>query len=101
MPATSYAGVKGTGHGTYPPRDTDTEKMQVTDVFVNNKKILVEGDPFKPHQNTKKPYDVHPGSVSAGSGTVFAGNKAVARIGDPIDCGSAVAEGSPDVITGG
>jgi len=99
MPAQSFHEVNCTGHGSYPPRSTTG--VIVTDVFVNNKEILVVGDAFVTHKKPGSNPNPHGSTVSAGSGTVFANNIPVARIGDPVACGSSVAEGSPNVITGG
>lgn len=43
----------------------------------------------------------HASNLSAGSSSVYVNGKQLARIGDPVACGSAVAEGSSDVFAGG
>ncbi len=43
----------------------------------------------------------HAGTLASGSGTVFINGKQAGRVGDPVDCGSAVASGSPNVLIGG
>nr|WP_083100694.1 PAAR domain-containing protein [Pseudophaeobacter leonis] len=39
--------------------------------------------------------------MAVGSNTVYVNGKQIGRIGDPVDCGSAVAVGSGDVFAGG
>lgn len=99
MPAQSFFGVLCTGHGPYPPRANNS--TPVSSVFVNNKLALVVGAGWPNHQKPPDNPNPHPGVASAGSGTVFFENSPAVRIGDPVDCGSAVSEGSADVITGG
>jgi len=38
--------------------------------------------------------------LAEGSASVFVEGQGVGRIGDPVACGSVVAEGSPDVFAG-
>ena len=42
----------------------------------------------------------HPSKVVAGSGTVTAGGKPVARIGDALDCGAKMVSGASTVAVG-
>ena len=42
----------------------------------------------------------HPSKVAAGSGTVTAGGKPVARIGDALDCGAKMVSGASTVAVG-
>lgn len=96
MPAVNREGDQSTGHGCFPPTPNVAENCST--VFVNNKPLAVVGSQFATHSCGDT---VHPQSgrtVTMGSGTVFAENKAVARIGDPISCGDAVGQGSPDTF---
>jgi hypothetical protein len=43
----------------------------------------------------------HDSNLAEGSPTVFVNGKEMARIGDPVACGSAVIEGSLNVFCGG
>lgn len=43
----------------------------------------------------------HPSKTASGSGTVFVEGKPLARIGDPLDCGDMIAQGSSNVFAGG
>lgn len=84
-----------TGHGPFPPRKNTSSSG---DVIINGKGALRQSDGFEPHCVGPS---CHTGVVAAGSGTVFINGLAAARIGDPIDCGSFIAQGSGDVLIGG
>ena len=66
-------------------------------VFVNGIAVHRQGDGWDSHCCVI----CHTSILSSGSGTVFADNKQVGRIGDPVACGSTVAGGSGDVFAGG
>jgi uncharacterized Zn-binding protein involved in type VI secretion len=96
MPAVTRLGDSGTGHGCYPPRPN---VQGSPDVFVNGIACHRQGDAWVPHGcGVCTP---HGGSTAAGSGTVYVNGQQIARIGDPVDCGSAIAQGSTDVFAGG
>jgi len=82
------------GHGPYPPRPNDQAS---SNVFVNNIAAHRETDSWALHCNG----DCHTGVLSAGSSSVFVNNLPIARIGDPISCGSTAAQGSSNVFAGG
>lgn len=66
-------------------------------VFANSLGVVRQADGFTIH-----PDGAHPGRVvSSGSSTVFANSRQLARIGDPISCGDAIATGSSNVFAGG
>jgi len=95
-------GDKTTGHSSYRPRAAIGGSP---DVFVNNIAVNRVGDGWAPHGASPAfRGDPHPGegnhTTSAGSGTVFANGKAVARIGDPV-AGDTIGAGSPNVFAGG
>lgn len=90
-------GDKTTGHGPWQPRPSTSASG---DVFVNDIGVVREGDTWAPHNGS--PSGTHRGETgytSAGSGTVFANNKAVARIGDPVEADT-IAAGSTNVFAG-
>lgn len=84
-----------TGHGPFPPRKNITKSG---DVIVNGKGALRQTDVFEPHCVGPS---CHTGAVSGGSGSVNINGKPAARIGDAIDCGSFIAQGSGNVFIGG
>lgn len=90
-------GDKTTGHGPYKPRASTSGSGNVK---VNGIGVVREGDSWAPH--TPPPSDVHAGqthTTSAGSGTVFANGKAIARITDPVEADT-IAAGSSNVFAG-
>lgn len=96
MPAVTRQGDGCTGHGSYPPRNSVSGSGNV---MINGIPAHRQGDGWETHCN-----DVpvcHGGSLAAGSGTVIVNGKQLGRVGDPVDCGSAVAAGSPNVFAGG
>jgi uncharacterized Zn-binding protein involved in type VI secretion len=94
MPAVTRLGDLCTGHGGWPPRPNNQASP---DVFVNNIAVHRQGDSWAIHCNSS----CHGGVTSSGSSTVFVNNKQIARIGDPVSCGSTIAQGSPNVFAGG
>jgi uncharacterized Zn-binding protein involved in type VI secretion len=95
MPAVTRLGDSCTGHGCFPPRASTGASG---DVFVNGIAVHRQGDGWAVHCC---PPPCHAGSLASGSGTVFVNGKQIGRIGDPVDCGSAVAAGSGNVFAGG
>ncbi|ASL27353.1 PAAR domain-containing protein [Azotobacter chroococcum] len=94
MPAVTRLGDQCTGHGAFPPRPSVSASPNV---FVNGIAAHRQGDAWDIHCD---PSSCHAGVLAQGSATVFANGLPLGRIGDPVDCGSSVAEGSPDVFTG-
>ncbi len=93
MPETSRRGDIGSGHGCFPP----TPAVGASgDVFINSIGALRKGDALAPHGCSDCP--PHGRSVSGGSPTVFVNGRALARVGDGIDCGGSMAAGSADVF---
>ncbi|HFQ4930019.1 PaaR repeat-containing protein [Vibrio vulnificus] len=95
MPAASRQGDGCTGHGAFPPR---TSTSGSGNVFINGKPALRVGDSWAVHCNPSP--SCHAGAQATGSSKVFVNGQALARIGDSVDCGSAVAAGSPNVFAG-
>lgn len=90
-------GKRTTGHGPYKPRPSTSGSG---DVKVNNIGVVRQGDNWAPHG--PPPPDIHSGQVhqtTAGSATVFANGKPIARIGDPVE-GDTIAGGSSNVFAG-
>lgn len=97
MPAVSRLGDNCTGHGCWPPRPSTGASP---DVFVNGIAAHRQGDAWAAHTCPAIP-ETHASVLAAGSATVFANGKQLARIGDPVACGSNVAAGSANVFAGG
>lgn len=75
-------------------------KATQSSVFANGSAVLRPGDPLLPH-NIKIGFlcKGHPAVVKAGSRTVFAEGRPVARFGDSADFGAMI-QGSPNVFAG-
>lgn len=65
-------------------------------MFVNGLPAHREGGAWATHCNSVP--ICHGGALASGSSAVFVNGKPVGRIGDPVDCGSFVADGSDDVF---
>lgn len=68
-------------------------------MFTNGKGTGRVGDPYVSHGCVVHP--THTGHIASGSGTVYVNGIQVGRIGDPVDCGGSVAQGSGNVYAGG
>ena len=94
MPAVTRLGDICTGHGCFPPRPNDEASA---DVFVNGIGVHREGDHWVTHCCVDS---CHDSNLQRGSPSVFVNGKPAARIGDAVACGSASAQGSPNVFFG-
>jgi uncharacterized Zn-binding protein involved in type VI secretion len=80
--------------GCFPPRPNNQAS---TDVFVNNKGLHRETDSYSQHCCKS---NCHVSVLAKGSRTVFCNGLPVGRITDPVACGSAIAQGSPNTFAG-
>lgn len=94
MGSITTVGSLCTGHGCHPPRKAIEGS---SDVMVNGKGVHCVGHRWATHTCDK---DTHDGVLAKGSSSVFINGKPAGKIGDPISCGSVVAEASPDVFAG-
>ncbi|MCY1283156.1 PAAR motif protein [compost metagenome] len=97
MPAVTRLGDQCTGHGCWPPRPCNGASGNV---FANGIAVHRKGDSWEAHTCPAIP-ETHASVLAEGSSTVFANGKPLARIGDPVACGSSVATGSANVFAGG
>lgn len=84
-----------TGHGCFPPRPNIQGSPNV---FVNGRPAHRVGDAWAAHCCG---VPCHAGTAAKGSSTVFVNGKPLCRVGDDVDCGSKMAQGSPNVFAGG
>lgn len=91
MPASVRLHDICTGHGCFPPRPNATAS---TNVFINNLGSHKVGDSWLSHCCN----GCHDGVQGSGSPNVYVNTLAMARVGDVISCGSANAQGSPNVF---
>ena len=101
MPAVHRKGDYGSGHGCFIPRPNNQGSENV---FCNSKAVHRGpgggdlGDTWASHPCGDSS---HPSNMAAGSSTVYANSKQLARIGDPVVCGSTAANGSGNTFAGG
>lgn len=96
MPPVTRLGDSCSGHEDFPPRNSSNGSPNV---FVNGLAAHRLGDSWEVHCNSIPV--CHAGALASGSSSVFVNGLNLGRIGDPIDCGSSVASGSPNVYAGG
>lgn len=94
MPSVTRLGNRCSGHGCFPPRPCIEASSTV---FANGIGTHRQGDGWATHCCGDS---CHAGSLSEGSRSVFVNGKAISRTGDPVSCGSAAMEGSPNVFSG-
>lgn len=93
--AATRLGDMCSGHGSWPPRQSTSGSP---DVFINGKAAHRQNDTWANHCNPT--HSCHTGFLAAGSPSVFTNGKQQGRVGDPVNCGSFVTTGSPDVFIG-
>lgn len=91
MPAVTRLGDNCTGHGCWSPRPNIEASPNV---FANFLPVHRQSDGWSVHCC----FTCHAGVLASGSPNVWANGLQVGRIGDPVSCGSFVAEGSPNVF---
>lgn len=96
MPAVVRKGDICTGHGGWPPRKNDEGS---SNVFVNGIECHRQTDHWITHCNSQP--SCHDSQLANGSPNVFVNNLAMARVGDPVACGSKTAQGSSNVFCNG
>jgi len=90
-----------TGHGCDATTTVVGPHGDPSKVFANNIPVECKGDPTAPHTIPAGPGCVpHEAVINVGSGTVFVGNKPLARVGESTD-GGAITAGSLNVFAGG
>ena len=91
------------GDSTTPHEDWSggTISEGSANVVVEGAALSGVGDAGTPHSHLPSLLPPHPTLVSGGSGTVLVNGKPVARVGDPMVCGSVISSGSGTVIVGG
>lgn len=94
MPAVSLKGKMSTGHGGFPPTamtSTPVSKTKFNGIFPG---VVDPQCKFAAHSlgNTIHPEDIR--YPSSGASKTYIEGKLAARIGDPLNDGDAIAEGS-------
>ena len=96
MKAAARLGDSCSGHGDWPPRPNIEAS---SDVKINGIGAHRKGDAYPVHCNSEP--ECHDSVLANGSSTVRINGKQAGRIGDPVACGSVVAQGSSNVFIGG
>lgn len=97
MPAVHLRGQSCTGHQCYPPR----QNVQGSpNVYCNGIPVHRQSDLWAVHCCGSPP-NCHSGALVKGSATVYANSLQMARVGDPVSCGSTAMQGSGTVYCGG
>ena len=87
-----------TGHGCDGTTTLTGPTGAGAHVFANNIPVECVGNPTVVHRfGGRNCSSTHTASINAGSGSVFVGGVAIARIGDSTD-GGAISSGSPNVF---
>lgn len=82
------------GHGCFPPRPITSCSG---DFIIDNLGAARETDSLASHCCDGS---CHSGSISSGSSTYYVNGLQQARITDPVDCGSTIAQGCNTFIVG-
>ncbi len=96
MPPAARLGDRCTGHGCWPPRPCIEASPNV---FAEGAAVHRQGDGWAAHTCPAIP-ETHASVLASGSASVFANGRAIARIGDPVACGSRIATGAQTVFAG-
>jgi len=96
MAAVARLGDICSGHECWPPRPNVRGSG---DVMVNGLPAHRRTDEWAVHCCPPN-VACHASVLAEGSGTVFVNGLALGRVGDPVECGSSVATGSPNVFAG-
>lgn len=98
MPAVARQGDLSTGHGCFPP--TACTSASTSKTFVDGLLVQTVTSTFLSHRCGKT---THPSSIrktTTGSSKVIIEGRAAIRIGDPIQCGDTVGQGSSTTFIG-
>lgn len=93
MPGIHRQGDSTTGHGCWPPANPTSWS---TNVFVNSKGVVRNGDTRAPHTCPSIP-ETH-GATYTGTSTVYVNGKAIQKCGSSLSCGDSAATCSSDVF---
>lgn len=98
MPAASRLGDQSTGHDGFPP--TACISSNTSKTFVNGIQVQALGSVYAAHTKGSTTHPIGIRDTTGGSSKVFIEGKPAIRIGDPIECGDSVGEGSSNTFFG-
>jgi len=96
MPPVTLLGHVCTGHGCWPPRPSTQGEPRMT---VRGVPVHLEGHAWDAHTCPSIP-ETHASVLAAGAPRFTVGGLQLGRIGDPVACGSTVAQGEPAFTVG-
>jgi len=99
MPAATRKGDLSTGHSCFPP--TAITITDATKTYINGKLAAILDAVLVPHRCGKTVhFPNQPRKVISGSNKVYIEGKKAIRIGDDINCGDTVGQGSNNTFFG-
>lgn len=93
MPPVTRKGDLCTGHGCWPPRPSTEGEERFT---IGGRPVHLQGQEWAAH--TCK--TTHAGTLASGSSRFTVAGRGIGRVGDPVSCGSQVAQGDPRFSVG-
>lgn len=91
MPLVTLRGMLCTGHGCWPPRPSTQGESRFR---INGTGVHLQGHAWAAHTCPAIP-ETHASVLAAGSAHFRVNGLQVGRVGDPVACGSTVAQGHP------
>lgn len=95
MPPVTLKGDLCSGHTCWPARPSIEGDDRFT---VAGRPVHLQGHGWGPH---KCGSNTHIGTLAAGAGRFTVGGRQLGRVGDPVSCGSKVAQGETRFTVGG
>ena len=89
MPAVHLKGMVCTGHGCWPPRPSAAGEPRFR---INGTPVHCEGHAWQAHTCPSIP-ETHASVLAGGAPNFRVNGREVGRVGDPVACGSSVAQG--------
>ena len=89
MPAVTLQGMMCTGHGCWPPRASSAGSAHFR---VNGTPVHLQGHAWGAHTCPAIP-ETHASVLASGAARFRVNGAQVGRVGDPVACGSSVAQG--------
>jgi uncharacterized Zn-binding protein involved in type VI secretion len=96
MPEVTLMGHSCTGHGCWPPRGSSQGEPNFT---VRGIPVHCEGHAWAAHTCPAIP-ETHGSVLQSGAPRFTVRGKEIGRVGDPVACGSLVAQGEPNFTVG-
>ncbi len=96
MPPVHLKGMLCTGHGCWPPRPSVQGEPRMTTLGID---VHLQTHALAAHTCPSIP-ETHASVLAAGAPRMTVGGLQIGRIGDPVACGSSLAQGEPRFTVG-